>query len=63
MSQFNLKPTHAAVKDYYAALNQLGQLHFDNEAQAPEIPKETYDYRLGNRSALKCTYININIPT
>jgi predicted helicase len=36
MSQLNLKPTHAAVKDYYAALNQLGQLHFDNEAQVSD---------------------------
>jgi hypothetical protein len=31
MSQLNLKPTHAAVKNYYAALNQLGQLHIDHE--------------------------------
>ena len=31
MSQFKLKPTHAAVKNYYAALNQLGQLHIDHE--------------------------------
>jgi predicted helicase len=36
MSQLNLKPTHAAVKDYYAALNQMGQLHFDNEAQVSD---------------------------
>jgi hypothetical protein len=28
-----LKPTHAAVKNYYAALHQVGQLHFNNEAQ------------------------------
>ncbi|MGD0415484.1 MAG: hypothetical protein ABSA80_09040 [Terriglobales bacterium] len=28
MSQLNLKPTHAAVKNYYAALHQLGQLLF-----------------------------------
>ncbi|HYU47525.1 MAG TPA: type ISP restriction/modification enzyme, partial [Terriglobales bacterium] len=33
MSQLNLKPAHAAVKNYYAALHQFGQLHFDNEAQ------------------------------
>ena len=31
MSQLNLKPTHAAVKNYYAALHQLGQLHIDHE--------------------------------
>jgi predicted helicase len=31
-----LKPTHSAVKNYYAALNQLGQLHFDNEAQVSD---------------------------
>ncbi len=31
MSQLNLKPTHAAVKSYYAALHQLGQLHIDHE--------------------------------
>jgi predicted helicase len=36
MSQLNLKPTQAAVKNYYAALNQLGQLHFDNEAQVSD---------------------------
>jgi hypothetical protein len=36
MSQLNLKPAHAAVKNYYAALNQLGQLHFDNEAQVSD---------------------------
>ncbi len=29
--QLNLKPSHAAVKAYYAALNQFGQLHFDHE--------------------------------
>jgi len=33
MTQLSLKPTHAAVKNYYAALTQFGQLHFDNEAQ------------------------------
>ena len=32
----SLKPTHSAVKNYYAALNQLGQLHFDNEAQVSD---------------------------
>ena len=31
MSELNLKPTHAAVKNYYVALNQLGQLHIDHE--------------------------------
>jgi hypothetical protein len=31
MPQLNLKPTHAAVKNYYAALHQLGQLHIDHE--------------------------------
>jgi predicted helicase len=31
-----LKPTHAAVKNYYAALNQVGQLHFNNEAQVSD---------------------------
>jgi len=31
-----LKPTHAAVKNYYAALNQVGQLHFSNEAQVSD---------------------------
>ena len=31
MSQLNLKPTHAAVKNYYAVLHQLGQLHIDHE--------------------------------
>ncbi len=36
MSQLNLKPTQAAVKNYYAALNQMGQLHFDNEAQVSD---------------------------
>ncbi len=36
MTQLALKPTHAAVKNYYAALNQLGQLHFDNEAQVSD---------------------------
>lgn len=29
--QLNLKPTHASVKGYYAALHQLGQLHIDHE--------------------------------
>jgi hypothetical protein len=36
MSELNLKPTHAAVKNYYAALTQFGQLHFDNEAQVSD---------------------------
>ncbi|MBZ5705136.1 MAG: N-6 DNA methylase [Acidobacteriia bacterium] len=36
MSALNLKPTHAPVKAYYAALNQFGQLHFDNEAQVSD---------------------------
>ena len=31
-----LKPTHAAIKNYYAALNQVGQLHFNNEAQVSD---------------------------
>lgn len=31
-----LKPTHAAVKNYYAALHQVGQLHFNNEAQVSD---------------------------
>ena len=31
-----LKPTHAAVKNYYAALTQVGQLHFSNEAQVSD---------------------------
>jgi predicted helicase len=31
MSQLNLKPTHAAVKSYHAALNQFGQLYIDHE--------------------------------
>ena len=31
-----LKPTHAAVKNYYAALHQVGQLHFSNEAQVSD---------------------------
>ncbi len=31
-----LKPTHAAAKNYYAALNQVGQLHFSNEAQVSD---------------------------
>jgi hypothetical protein len=31
-----LKPTRAAVKNYYAALTQVGQLHFNNEAQASD---------------------------
>ena len=31
-----LKPTHAAVKNYYAALNRVGQLHFSNEAQVSD---------------------------
>jgi len=31
-----LKPTHAAVKNYYAALHQIGQLHFSNEAQVSD---------------------------
>jgi len=31
-----LKSTHAAVKNYYAALNQVGQLHFNNEAQVSD---------------------------
>jgi predicted helicase len=31
-----LKPTHAAVKNYYAALTQVGQLHFNNEAQVSD---------------------------
>ena len=34
--QLNLKPSHAAVKAYYAVLNQFGQLHFDNEAQVSD---------------------------
>jgi hypothetical protein len=32
----SLKPTHAAIKNYYAALNQVGQLHFSNEAQVSD---------------------------
>ncbi|MGA7590199.1 MAG: N-6 DNA methylase, partial [Candidatus Sulfotelmatobacter sp.] len=32
----SLKPTHAAVKNYYTALNQVGQLHFSNEAQVSD---------------------------
>jgi predicted helicase len=32
----SLKPTHAAVKNYYAALHQVGQLHFSNEAQVSD---------------------------
>ena len=31
MQQLNLKPTHAAVKNYYSALHQLGQLHISHE--------------------------------
>ncbi|MGA2234259.1 MAG: N-6 DNA methylase [Terriglobales bacterium] len=31
MSQLNLKPTQAAVRNYYAALHRLGQLHIDHE--------------------------------
>src|ERR1022692_1633490 len=31
-----LKPTHAAIKNYYAALNKIGQLHFSNEAQVSD---------------------------
>jgi type I restriction-modification system DNA methylase subunit len=31
MSQLNLKPTQAAVKNYYVALNQFGQLYIDHE--------------------------------
>ena len=31
MSQLNLKPTHAAVKNYYTALHQFGQLYIDHE--------------------------------
>jgi hypothetical protein len=31
MSQLNLKPTHAAVKNYYNVLNQFGQLYVDHE--------------------------------
>jgi predicted helicase len=31
MQQLNLKSSHAAVKNYYAALHQLGQLHIDHE--------------------------------
>ncbi len=33
---FSLKPSHAAVKNYYAALHQVGQLHFNNEAQVSD---------------------------
>ena len=32
----DLKSTHAAVKNYYAALYQVGQLHFNNEAQVSD---------------------------
>jgi hypothetical protein len=32
----SLKPTHAAVKNYYAVLTQVGQLHFNNEAQVSD---------------------------
>jgi hypothetical protein len=31
-----LKPSHAAVKNYYAALHQVGHLHFNNEAQVSD---------------------------
>src|SRR5258708_2215329 len=31
MSQLNLKSTHAAVKNYHAALHQFGQLDIDHE--------------------------------
>jgi hypothetical protein len=31
MQQLNLKSSHAAVKNYYAALHQLSQLHIDHE--------------------------------
>ena len=40
-----LKPTHAAVKNYYAAPNQVGQLHFNNEAQVSDaFAKLLYTY-------------------
>ncbi len=51
MSQLNLKPAHAAVKNYYAALNQLGQLHFDNEAQVSDaFAKLLTDWRVATFS-------------
>jgi hypothetical protein len=31
-----LKPTHAAVKNYSAALTQVGLFHFTNEAQVSD---------------------------
>ncbi len=31
MEHLDLKPTHAAVKNYYAVLGQFGQLHIDHE--------------------------------
>src|SRR5919204_4584170 len=31
MHELNLKPAHKPVREYYAALNQLGQLHINHE--------------------------------
>jgi hypothetical protein len=31
MSSFNLKPTHAPVKKYYATLQRFARGHFDKE--------------------------------
>jgi len=54
--ELSLKPTSAKVKDYYNALNQFGQL-------VTGIPKETYDYRLGNRSALQWVIDQYQVST
>jgi hypothetical protein len=34
LERLDLKPTHAAVKNYYAVLGQFGQLHID-----PNLPE------------------------
>ncbi|SRR5579871_4653637 len=54
--ELSLKPTSAKVKDYYNALNQFGQL-------VTGFPKETYDYRLGNRSALQWVIDQYQVST
>lgn len=39
MSALNLKPTHAAVKNYHAALHQFGQLYIDHEMAVRSVGK------------------------
>ncbi|HLM79147.1 MAG TPA: type ISP restriction/modification enzyme [Terriglobales bacterium] len=54
MSELNLKPTHAAVKNYHAALHQFGQLHIDHEM----VVRSAFQYLLSSSGRkLKLTLV------